>query len=105
MMRDKKRYLLIRFSHSLGDVSEQFKRDFMAEMMRAMGAVDYALSNLRIISVSNDSMVVRVNLAMLEKFVVSAALVRRISGTSIGFLTVRSSGSIAGLSKKISSSS
>jgi RNase P/RNase MRP subunit POP5 len=100
MMRDKKRYVLIRFSHAQNCETEQFKRDFMAEMMRVMGQVDYALSNLRIIKLSNEEMVVRVNLAALEKFIMATALVRHISGIEIGLLTVRNSGSIAGLSKK-----
>ena len=103
MMRDKKRYLLILFSHKLSCNPEDLKRDFMTEMMRAMGHTDYALSNLRIISISGDSMVARVNLAVLEKFVISTALVRSVSGMQVGFLTARSSGSIAGLSKKASS--
>ena len=98
MMRDKKRYVLIRFSHVQNCDAEQFKRDFMAEMMRAMGQVDYALSNLRIIKLSNEEMVVRVNLAALEKFIMATALVRHVSGIEIGLLTVRNSGSLAGLS-------
>jgi RNase P/RNase MRP subunit POP5 len=99
MMRDKKRYVLIRFSHAQNGDQEQFKRDFTAEMMKVMGQADYALSNLRIIRLSSSEMVVRVNLSTLEKFIISTALVRRVSGAEIGLLTVRNSGSIAGLSK------
>ncbi|MEM3841686.1 MAG: Rpp14/Pop5 family protein [Candidatus Micrarchaeaceae archaeon] len=97
MIREKKRYVLVRLSHPTVQDEKKFASNLMAEMMRYMGTVDYSTSNIRVIRQEGQRLIVSVSLAAFGKFILATSFIRRVGGEEIGLNTIKSSGSIKAL--------
>jgi len=101
MMREKRRYLLVRQSEPIADVSRRdFESELYKELLHNIGEVSYFRANPKIVKfVSDSDFILKCNLAKYKETIVALTFIKRMSGREIGLYTLKSSGTISALIK------
>ncbi|MDE1871568.1 MAG: Rpp14/Pop5 family protein [Candidatus Micrarchaeota archaeon] len=101
MMREKRRYLLVRSTMGIQDMQRRdFEQELYREMLRSIGEYSYFRSNPKIVKyLDSCNFIMKCNLAKYGETIIALTFIKRISGREVGFYTLKSSGTIRALMK------
>lgn len=99
IMRAKRRYVLVRASVPLNAHASQYALSDI--LLRVMGTETYADAMPKVVrQLDETTFILRVNRGSERRLVLALSFIKEVSGTRLGFYTLRTSGSIAALLRK-----
>lgn len=101
MMRDKRRYILVRCTKSIEERDRKiFERSLYSELAKEIGEIEYHIANPKVMKyIGADCLILRVGLEKYEASIAALALIKNINGSGVGLFTLKSSGTIKALQK------
>jgi len=101
MMREKRRYILVRTTIDVhDDIRNEFERELFKELVHHIGEDSYFLAHPKVIRyIGMNKFILKCNLSKYRETIIALTFIKRINGKDVGFYTLNASGTIDALLK------
>ncbi len=99
MMRDKRRYIMVRSTREIAPAEAgEFEQGLYRELIRQLGEMRYHTANPKLVRfVDSRRFILRVGLAMYPDSIAALAFIKRVNDATLGLHTLAASGTIRAL--------